>query len=126
MTPLHFITLVGGITLVGAGTCMVITNPGKPDYESYATEALTTYLKQEVCPQASGELGGFLKSHCKTLVDTGRPHIRQVIANKTIRQNYLLFSIYETELFLPAPVPSYQFETIGILRQFYTYQADKF
>ncbi|MEM8777657.1 MAG: DUF4359 domain-containing protein [Cyanobacteria bacterium P01_G01_bin.49] len=126
MEALQLMKVVGGIALVGAGTCLMMTNPGKRDYESYATEALIIYLKQEVCTQAPGGLGGFLRSHCKTLVDTGKPHIEEVIAKKTIRQNYLLFSIYETELFLPSPVPSYQFETIGVFQQFYTYQADQF
>ena len=126
MEVLRLLTVVGGTALVSTGTCLMMTNPGQHDYESYATDALTVYLKQEVCSQAPGEFGGFLRSHCKTLVDTGKPHIQKVIANQTIRQNYLLFSIYETELFLPSPVPSYQFETIGVFRHFYTYQADEF
>lgn len=126
MNILHLIKVISGISLVGLGTSMVLTNPGQTDYESYAAHTLTVYLKQEVCSQASGGLGGFLASHCKTLVDTGKPHLKQVIAKKTIRQNYLLFSVYETELFLPSPVPNYEFGTIGVFQQFYTYQADKF
>ncbi|MEA5534767.1 DUF4359 domain-containing protein [Crocosphaera sp. XPORK-15E] len=126
MEALHLVTVFSGVALGGVGACLILTNPGQSDYESYATEALTTYLKQEVCVQASGNFGGFLSSYCKTFVDTGRPHIQKVIANKTIRQNYVLFSIYETELFLPSPVPNYQFETIGAFQQFYTYQADQF
>ena len=126
MNILHLLKVIGGVSLIGLGTGMVLTNPGQRDYESYATDTLSTYLKQEVCSQSSGGLASFLSSHCKTLVDTGKPHIKQVIANKTIRQNYLLFSIGETELFLPSPVPNYEFETIGVFQQFYTYQADKF
>ena len=126
MNILHLIKVISGIGLIGLGTSMVLTNPGQTRYESYATDTLTLYLKQEVCSQASGGLGSFLASHCKTLVDTGKPHLQQVIAKKTIRQNYLLFSIYETELFLPYPVPNYEFGTIGVFQQFYTYQADKF
>ncbi len=126
MNILHIIKVIGGVSLIGLGTSMVLTNPGQRDYESYATDTLTTYLKQEVCPQASGGLGSFLASNCKTLVDTGKPHIKKVIAKKTLRQNYLLFSIYETELLLPSPVPNYEFGTIGVFQQFYTYQADEF
>ncbi|MGK7939765.1 MAG: DUF4359 domain-containing protein [Crocosphaera sp.] len=126
MNALKLIQVIGGVSAIGLGTGMVLTNPGQHDYESYATHTLTTYLKQEVCSQNSGGLGSFLSSHCKTLVDTGKPHLQKVISNKTIRQNYLLFSIYETELLLPSPVPNYEFETIGAFRQFYTYQADKF
>ncbi len=126
MNILHLVKVVGGVSLIGLGTSMVLTNPGQRDYETYATDTLTTYLKQEVCPQKSGGLGGFLASNCKTLVDTGKPHIKTVIAKKTLRQNYLLFSIYETELLLPSPVPNYEFGTIGVFQQFYTYQADEF
>ncbi|MEL4897481.1 DUF4359 domain-containing protein [Crocosphaera sp. Alani8] len=127
MNVLHLIKVIGGVSLIGLGTGMVLTNPGRMDYETYATDTLSSYLKYEVCSQAaSGGLGNFLASHCKTLVDTGKPHIKRVIANKTIRQNYLLFSIYETELLLPSPVPNYEFGTIGVFQQFYTYQADQF
>ena len=126
MNILHIIKVIGGVSLIGLGTSMVLTNPGQRDYESYATDTLSSYLKQEVCSQTSGGLGGFLASNCKTLVDTGKPHMKRVIANKTIRQNYLLFSVYETEVFLPSPVPNYEFGTIGVFQQFYTYQADKF
>ncbi len=126
MEALQLVSTVGGMALAGIGGLMVITNPGQNDYEHYATDALTEYLKQEVCPQAPEQLGGFLRSYCKTLIDTGRPHIEQVIANKTIRQNYLLFSVYETELSLPSPVPSYEFGTIGAFQQFYTYEAQEF
>ncbi len=126
MNIVHLVKVIGGISVIGLSTSMVLTNPGQRDYESYATDTLTSYLKQEVCSKASGGLASFLASHCKTLVDTGKPHIKRAIANQTIRQNYLLFSVYETEFLLPSPVPNYQFETIGVFQHFYTYQADKF
>ena len=126
MQPLQIAKVIAGVGVIALGTAMVLTNPGQHRYESYATDTLTVYLKQEACSQISGSLGSFLASHCKTLVDTGKPHIQKVISNKTIRQNYLLFSIYETELLLPSPVPNYEFETIGAFQQFYTYPADQF
>lgn len=126
MEALQLVGAVGGVALTGISGLMVITNPGRNDYEHYATDALTRYLKQEVCPQAPQQLGGFLRSYCKTLVDTGRPQIEQVIAKKTMRQNYFLFSVYTTELSLPSPVPSYKFGTIGAFQQFYTYEAQEF
>ncbi|MGK7931279.1 MAG: DUF4359 domain-containing protein [Microcystaceae cyanobacterium] len=123
--PSKCITMVGGLLLGTFGGMMVATNPGQNDYETYASDALSTYLKQEVCTQVARELGGFLTSYCKTMVDTGQPQIQQIIGNRTIRANYLLFSIYETEISLPSPVPSYQFGTIGVLDNFYTYQAEE-
>ncbi len=117
--------MVGGLVLGVMGGMLIVTNPGQREYEAYATDALSTYLKQEVCNQVAQELRGALTSYCKTLVDTGRPQIQQIIAQKTIRANYLLFSIYETKLWMPSPVPSYQFTSLGIFEQFYTYEADE-
>jgi hypothetical protein len=116
---------VGGVVLVGLGGLMVVTNPNYNAYEQYATEELTLYLKDNVCTQVSQKLGGFLQSYCKSLVDAGRPQIQELIAQQTTRQNYFLFSIYQTELSLPSPVSSYQFETIGAFQNFYTYQVEE-
>ncbi|WP_267382792.1 DUF4359 domain-containing protein [Cyanobacterium sp. uoEpiScrs1] len=126
MEALQLANAVGGVALAGLGVLMIVTNPGQNDYEHYATDTLTEYLKQEVCLQAPQQLGDFLRSYCKTLVDTGRPQIEQIIAKETIRRNYLLFSVYETQLSLPFPIPSYEFGTIGALQKFYTYEIQEF
>jgi hypothetical protein len=122
---------IAGMTLMGilAGIAglMTITNPGRGDYERYAVEKLSTYLKDDVCNKAQGnkDVRPFLRNSCKTLVDTGRPQIQQIIAINTTRQNFLLFSIYQTELSLPAPISGYQFATVGVGQNFFTYQAEK-
>lgn len=109
--------------VLASGALMAIGNPGKPDYEDYAVETLSTYLKTEICPKAPADFGGFVQSYCKTLVDAGQPQIKQIIAQTTNQQNFLLFSIYQTTLSLPDPFPTYEFQTIGVMKQFYTYQA---
>ncbi|PSF32277.1 hypothetical protein C7H19_21780 [Aphanothece hegewaldii CCALA 016] len=121
----HLLSTCTGITLTSFGVVMVMTNPGQVAYEQYAAGRLTTYLKEDLCLQIkeNGELKGVLRTQCKNLVDTGRPQLEQVITLATKRQNFVLFSIYQTELELPSPVPSYQFDTIAILQNFYTYQA---
>jgi len=116
---------LGGLLLAGSGFLMAISNPGQIDYEDYATDRLSLYLKQEVCPQAPVEFSGFVRSYCKTLVDSGQPQIKKIIAHTTTQQNFFLFSIYETTLALPDPLPTYEFQTIGIMQQFYTYQASQ-
>jgi hypothetical protein len=116
---------VGGVVLMGLGGLMVVSNPGSLAYEQYATERLTFYLKDEGCSQLTENLGGLGQGYCQSLVDTGRPQIQQIVAQQTKRQNYLLFSIYQTELLLPSPAPSYRFETIGIFQSFHVYQAEK-
>jgi hypothetical protein len=117
--------LIGGIVLVGLAGLMTFTNPGNRSYEQYASEQLSQYLKEEGCSQLAGKLGGIGTSYCKTLVETIQPQMKQAIAQETKRHNYLLFSIYKTELSLPSPAPTYYFETVGILHNFYTYQAEE-
>lgn len=116
---------VGGAILVAFGGLLVFTNPNNNAYEEYATEKLTVYLKENVCTKVSQPLGDFLQSHCKTLVDTGRPQIQELIAQQTTRQNYFLFSIYQTELSLSSPMPAYHFATLGAFQNFYTYEAEE-
>jgi hypothetical protein len=125
MKVLRVLTTLGSLLLAGGGLIMMIGNPGPQDYETYATDALSRYLKEQICPQAANNLGGLIQSYCKTLVDTGRPQIHHLITYSTTRKNYLIFSIYATELSLPSPVPTYKFQTIGVMQQFYTYEAEK-
>ena len=116
---------VGGTILIGLGGIMFLTNLGQQGYEQYAERALDTHLKEEVCAEASQKLGKWLQNQCYNLVDTARPHLTQIIIQQTTRTNFILFSIYQTDLPLPDPFPNYHLETIGILGNFYTYQADE-
>jgi hypothetical protein len=119
---------IAGVTLACLGSVMAMTNPGQGQYEDYATEELTSYLKRSVCTKTAGSVKEALSSGCKTLVDTGRPHLEYIIAQTTTRQNYVLFSIYETDLAFNSSsvLPSYQFGTVGIFQKFYTYEADEY
>jgi hypothetical protein len=104
---------------------LLVANPDRRDYERYAASQLTDYLKNGVCDKArsSPDLQGGLRGYCKALVDTGRPFLQDVISTGTIRRNFLIFSVYQTEIGLPAPLPSYQFSTIAVLTKFFTYEA---
>jgi hypothetical protein len=119
------VTAIGGVALVGLGLVMALTNPGKDEYEQYAVEQLTTYLKDEACMEAPSVFGNFLQRQCKSLVDTGRPQIEQIIAEKTQRQNLILFSIYRTNLEVGPFLPAYHFESLGVFQKFYIYQAEQ-
>jgi hypothetical protein len=119
------VTAIGGVALVGLGLVMALTNPGKDEYEQYAVEQLTTYLKDEACMDAPSVFGNFLQRQCKSLVDTGRPQIEQIIAEKTQRQNLILFSIYRTNLEVGPFLPAYHFESLGVFQKFYIYQAEQ-
>ncbi len=116
----------GGVITLGLfGLILLVTNPGQKKYENYAATSFSNYLKKDFCHKAKGQGGGFLASQCKSLVDVSRPQLEQFIATKTERSNFILFSIYETKVILFEPLPSYRFQTVGLLQQFYTYNQEK-
>ncbi len=131
MKPLKIAALVGGVALGGLGVALALTNPTQSAYEDYAVDKLTEYLKENICQKAP-----FLLEGCASTVDAGRSDIQQIIKGSTQRQDFLLFSIYTSDLsvsrLLPSGfsavlsgLPTYQFETVGVLQSFYTYKAKK-
>lgn len=122
LKPLASISL---FFLAGLAIAMAIANPDTSTYEEYAVEQLTTYLKNDVCSQVPQAFETLVKNSCAELIDSNRPQIRQIIARGTQRQNFILFSIYRTNLSISSIVPLYRFQTIGIMQNFYTYSAEQ-
>lgn len=116
---------VSAIAILTVATSMTITNPTQEDYDQYARDQLAEYLKENVCNDVPEELGEFGKRQCRTLVDTGRIPIQQLVAANTERENYFLFSIYRTKFSDLPFLPTYYFETVGVLQQFVVYQAEE-
>ncbi|HEY9813066.1 MAG TPA: DUF4359 domain-containing protein [Candidatus Sericytochromatia bacterium] len=131
MKGLQAVSAIAGVALVGLGAAMALTNPDQDTYEEYAVEQLTDYLQQDICPKAPSILGNSLQSQCNSIIQSNQSQIKQLISKSTQRQNFILLSIYKTDLsistiapFLPANVlPGYHFETVGAIDNFYTYQA---
>lgn len=119
---------VVGVCLLGIGVATAVTNPGQASYEAYATRRLTAYLQDEVCPKA-----GILEDTCSSALVDNQAQIRQFVGRNTERQNFVFWSIYQTELSLGDAlpsivsdlVPSYYFESVGIFSSFYTYKAER-
>jgi hypothetical protein len=117
-----------GASLLGIGVATVVTNPHQARYETYATQQLSTYLQQEVCPNTV-----IIDSLCRSAVRDNQAQIRRFIATNTERENYIFWSIYKTDLapgeLLPPAIggslPAYHFETIGIFSSFHTYKAER-
>ncbi|MBE9043330.1 DUF4359 domain-containing protein [Pleurocapsales cyanobacterium LEGE 10410] len=116
---------IGGIITVGIAAIAFLTNPGEQKYQRYADSAIKTHFRERICTQVSQDLGVWLESQCHILINTTSPYLAEVVNQQTTRQNFLLFSIYQADLALPSPLPKYHLETIGILGNFYTYQAKK-
>lgn len=127
MKALTIVACVGAAGLAILGAAMAVTNPQEAKYEEYAVKRLTEYLKTDVCKKTPGfgllgKLGDF---DCDRLVDSANPQIREIIANTTERQNYLIFSVYRTEIKIDSLLPGYKFETVGAFDNFYTYTAEE-
>ena len=116
---------IGGIIAISIGAIAFLTNPGEQQYLQYADATLKTKVKDKVCAQVSQDLGVWLEGQCHLLINTASPYIAEVIVQQTRRDNFLLFSIYQTDLPLPPPLSSYHLETIGVFGNFYIYQAQK-
>jgi hypothetical protein len=114
---------VAGIAVLGV--TMAKTNPERAEYEEYAVQRLTTYLKTDVCKKTPNFLQNIIQFNCDKLVESVNPQMRDIIASTTKRQNYIVFSVYSTEIKLDNLLPNYKFETVGALDNFYTYKAEQ-
>jgi len=117
-----------GTLLVGIGLALVITNPDEDSYDQYATRQLTTYLKENTCTKPSGTFGNFLRQQCGALLEQNQKAIKQLISKHTQRQNFVVLSIYKTDLAIPelaSVIPAYHFESVGAFQTFYTYKVEK-
>ena len=121
MKTLKILASVGGIAAIGVGVAMAIANPSREAYNEYATSKLVELAKDQGCSKVP-----FGKDKCLSVVDSARPQIQESISQSTHRQNFILFSIYKTEISIPVPLtPSYQFETLGAFQSFYTFKQEK-
>lgn len=121
-------TAVAGLTLLGVW--MATTNPSQGAYEEYATQRLTEYLKENVCDKPKGILDNLpikINSHCDDFLDSANPQVEKIIARTTQRQNFIIFSIYHTDLKLESfsLIPGYKFESVGAFNNFYVYKAQQ-
>jgi Domain of unknown function (DUF4359) len=115
---------VGLILTVGA-IAAGITNPDQETYQNFATTKVDLYIQEQGCAKIPASLGDFLQNQCKLLVKKMNPELANLVIKNTQRKNFLLFSVYVTELTLPSPLPSYHFETLGGLNNFWILKAEE-
>ncbi|KOR33689.1 MULTISPECIES: DUF4359 domain-containing protein [Planktothricoides] len=119
MKGLKIVASIGAVGGVGLGVAMAIANPSPEAYNNYAAQQMTQYLNNVACEKVPTG-----KKPCLSLVQSAQPQISQLISQNTERRNFLLFSIYKTTFNLPL-LPTYQFETLGALQNFYIYKQEK-
>ena len=125
MNRLKILKPTGIVASIALGVSMALTNPSQSDYEEFAAAQLTDYLKKNVCTEVSQSLGEYLQRQCTILVDTGRPRLKRMIAEDTYQYNFIIFSIYNTDLSISPLLPTYHFKTLGIFHQCFIYEAEK-
>ncbi len=77
---------------------MVITNPDKETYLDRTSLTLASEVKENLCGSSQGGLETLLNNLCKSSIDQQRGAIRVYLNNFSRRQNFLLFSIYTTDV----------------------------
>ncbi|MEM0979298.1 MAG: DUF4359 domain-containing protein [Cyanobacteria bacterium P01_H01_bin.58] len=108
-------------------TVLVVTNPSPAAYETYALEQTEKYLNEEVCTDLPEGVSQLLGGQCVEIIQTLQPQIMPLIRDRTKRLNIGIASIYRTSLGIPGLeiLPRYEIETVGILKRFLTYRAQK-
>ncbi|MBW4676728.1 MAG: DUF4359 domain-containing protein [Desmonostoc geniculatum HA4340-LM1] len=126
MKQLSIIACAGAAAGIAAlGVTMAKTNPSQVAYEEYAVQRLASYLKTDVCKKTTNFIENLIRFNCEKLVDQANPQMQEIINRTTERQNYIIFSVYRTDLKINSWIPSYRFETVGAFDQFYTYTAQE-
>jgi hypothetical protein len=85
--------LIGAAVVVGV---MAITNPSKDRYITYATERFTEVGQNSIC--AGENIPIAAQQSCKFVISQGKGVIKPLVENSTKQQNFVLFSLYETDL----------------------------
>ncbi|MBD2186968.1 DUF4359 domain-containing protein [Pseudanabaena mucicola] len=101
------VTLIG-IAIVAVG--MAISNPSKERYVEYAATEFSETGKNSLC---AGDMPIAAQQSCKFLISQGKGVITGIVENSTKQQNFILFSLYETDM------PDKKITTIAALGNFY-------
>ncbi len=99
--------LIGLVALI---VMMAVSNPSKERYIEHTVDRFSETGKSSVC---TGVGDASAQQQCKFVVAQGKPLIRAFLENSTKQQNFLLFSIYTTEL------PNQKLTTIAAFGNFF-------
>jgi hypothetical protein len=100
---------------------LVVTNPDRAAYETYAVEQITDLAKAQ-CNRAPSEYGILLQGPCRTGIEIFKPQLRPLISANTQRQNWYVLSFYRSDVSIPGANFNGQVESIGLLNNFYIYK----
>jgi hypothetical protein len=116
------IGLLGIVVGCGLGGLMALTNPNRAAYESFAVDRIGELAKDK-CDHAPDGLGVFIQGPCRAAIEAYKPELRPVLAATTSRQNWVLFSIYRSNIMVPIVNLQVRVESIGIFDRFFVYKT---
>jgi hypothetical protein len=114
--------LLSIFAVCGLGGIMAVTNPDRSAYEVYAVEQLGDLARTQ-CDRAPAGFRVVLQGPCRAAIESIKPQLRPMLAANTNRRNFILFSIYQSDISISAANLNTQIESIGIFNSFYTYKA---
>jgi hypothetical protein len=88
------------------------SNPSKEVFVEQAVKQVTTEAKKS-CDQKS-DLGSIVQIPCKVAIDGSVPVIKPLLSAATTRENFLLFSIYKSQVKVDALGFNAQVQSIGV------------
>jgi Domain of unknown function (DUF4359) len=106
----------------GIGGVMALTNPDRSAYENFAVDRISDLAKDQ-CDRAPGGLGVLVQAPCRAAIEAYKPQFRPLLAATTSRQNWVLFSIYRSDISIPVANLNARIETIGIFDRFFVYKT---
>ena len=115
-------------TIGGIGFLLNAMNPSQDEFETFAL----AQMKQELCPKVP-----VFGKDCPRFMDENKVKVKEILRQNTQREDFGLFSRYQTHLSLRSIVPpeavpflsmlpmatSYDLATVGVMGNFYIYQA---
>ena len=102
--------LIGAVVVIGV---MAVSNPSKERYIEYATEQFSETGKTSIC---TGDLPIAAQQSCKFLISQGKGVIKTLVENSTKQQNFVVFSLYATEM------PNRKITTIAAFGNFFMFK----
>jgi hypothetical protein len=106
----------------GLGGLMALTNPSRAAYESFAVDRIGDLAKDK-CDSAPDGLGVFIQGPCRAAIEAYKPELRPILAAATSRQNWVLFSIYRSNIMVPIVNLQVRVESVGIFDRFFVYKT---
>ncbi|MEM1367681.1 MAG: DUF4359 domain-containing protein [Cyanobacteria bacterium P01_H01_bin.15] len=95
-----WVALLGSSLGVVGAAILALTNPSLDAYVEFAEDELVSYLQTQGCQELAAELGSQGRLYCGVLLNISRPAIAELLRQNTEVRNFLVFSLYETELSL--------------------------